>query len=497
MRQGYDKRRRGGSGRRGGGSWQWMLIGFLPGLLCGGLVIGILLVFDVVGNLGILEEPTPIVQTELVPVNVVVTTTPQAPQVITATPEPTSVEPTQASAIIVPTATPTTDPAEQTTAPDQPQQAQATATTRVLTTPVPTQASVAQQPNAAPQSTVPDALAPLVSQMVTIPGGVFEKGTTNAEIVEAARQCQERDGGQCPASDGTDSTPIVRVDLPDYQIEVTEVSFAQYVAYLNWLSSQGQRHTNACSGFICIQTTNENPTTGVITFDSANYRVPETLLNYPVYGVTWYGAESYCRAIGRRLPTEAEWENAARTPQGFIYPWGNEWDSNARANVRLPLVETTAGAGPLPIGSFPTGTNIYNLQDMAGNVAEWVSDYYDTNYYSFLANQAQPVLDPQGPVTGTRRVIRGGSYNTLPFYARAVHRQLFFPAPDSPNGNYINWVGFRCAADAGVQAGASANTGVTIPSDDGTGVATTPQNTLPTIAPAPEEGGADEGGSRG
>jgi formylglycine-generating enzyme required for sulfatase activity len=345
------------------------------------------------------------------------------------------------------------------------------------------------------QSNVPPQLAQIASQMVTITGGVYEMGTSSQEIVEAAFNCQERDGGNCPASDGEDSTPIVRVEIPSFQMEQTEVTFEQYVTFLNYLSSQGQRHTNACSGFICIQSTNENPENAVITFDSANYNVSPGLLNHPVYGVTWYGAQAYCTTLSRRLPTEAEWEYAARNNgDSRRYPWGNEF-SQLNANTRVPV---DGPQGTVPVGELTAGRTPSGLFDMAGNVAEWVNDWYDGTYYSQLSSLPQPVLDPTGTINGLEKVLRGGSWNTFPFYARAYHRQTYLPAPDANNDpNWPRWTGFRCASDlnanAPVGSGGVDPSTLGVPSEGGN---VTP-NAAPTVDTPPEADDTNEDGSRG
>lgn len=468
---------------RGGGGLQWMLIGFFPGLLCGGLVVFALLLSGTLGNFG--EDPEPIVQTQIVQIPQLITTTPQAPVVVTATTAPTNT-PSTDSQVLVPTSTPTQGVVAQTAPTNTPTQVEAAV--NVNPSPSTDAQNDAQSGgsdiNSADTSTgsnndIPLALQSVGSQMVQIAGGTFEMGTTLTEIAEAAADCVSRDGGQCDPSYGTDSTPIVRVTLDEYQMEVNEVTFQQYVAFLNWLASQGQSHRTACFGFMCIQTTNENSVNAVITFDSANYSAPQGLLNHPVYGVTWYGAKAYCEALGRRLPTEAEWEHAARTGAGFIYPWGDNWNETL-ANTRVPLDQAP---GTFPIDSYPSNVNAFGLRQMAGNVEEWVEDWYDANYYSFLADQ-QPVLNPQGPPTGTQKVLRGGSWNAMPFFARTVHRRAYFPIPDSPNDDYPRTVGFRCAADSAQQASVPAdNTSVSVPAD---GSAAT-NNTQPTLGTSSEE----------
>ena len=203
------------------------------------------------------------------------------------------------------------------------------------------------------------------SLAVTIPGGVFTVGTTPVEVAEAVNECI-RDGGTCEASYAEDSFPAHEVMVDSYLFETTEVTFEQYVTFLNVRGPD--THINGCAGFPCIQTQNES-LDAPITFDGANYSIGVGLSQHPVYGVTYYGALAYCEAVGRRLPTEAEWERAARADDDRIFPWGNRWDS-ALAKTNRPL-DTPPGS--FPVGSYPLGASIYGVYDMAGNVAEWVS----------------------------------------------------------------------------------------------------------------------------
>lgn len=496
MGQGYNRL----GSRRRSAAGQWMIIGFFPGLLCGGLIFLLLNVFDVV-NFGEPEdvEVTRVV-TQVVQVREIITATPnpdvtEEVVIVTATDEPASAA--GSGVVVVASPTPTTDPALATTqAPDatelptDPNTVEATLASDV---PQPTVAAAQAEPE------IPDALQSIrdASVLVTIPGGVFEMGTSNPEIVDAALQCVDEHGGLCDAADGTDSTPLVRVELEDYQMEQTEVTFEQYVAFLNYQASQGIRHTNGCSGFPCIQTTNENSANAVIIFDGANYSAPPGLLSHPVYGVTWYGAEAYCRAMGRRLPTEAEWERAARGGDGRIYPWGNIWITE-NANTRLPL---DGQPGTEPVTSYAAAANPFGLLNMAGNVAEWVSDWYSLDYYTTLFNQTQPVVDPQGPVTGTNKVLRGGSWNTMPFFARTVHRQSWAPYPEPITSDYPRWVGFRCAADSdtGTSSGvdpATLGTGSTVPAD-GSNADTSIVPTLPEATAPPEAEESTNNSQRG
>ncbi len=148
--------------------------------------------------------------------------------------------------------------------------------------------------------------------------------------------------------------------------------------------------------------------------------------DHPMVNVSWDDAKAYCQWAGGRLPTEAEWEYAARGGKsGLVYPWGNELGSE-NANYD--------SGGTCPVGSYPA--NGFGLDDMAGNVWEWCSDWYDDNYYSL-----SPDKNPQGPSSGKVRVLRGGSWFVNPRNLRASGR-LRLP-PDSRS----DFIGFRCARE--------------------------------------------------
>jgi formylglycine-generating enzyme required for sulfatase activity len=158
--------------------------------------------------------------------------------------------------------------------------------------------------------------------------------------------------------------------------------------------------------------------------------------NLPVVGITWFEAEAYCNWLSEmtsknfRLPTEAEWEHAARGAQNFIWAWGNEWDAE-KANT--DEAEKKIG-GTSPAGMYPHGASSYKVHDMIGNVWEWCLDWYDENEYR---NRKSGVQNPRGPETGSARVLRGGSWYFNRDDARCSVRYGYGP------GSFLNYVGFR------------------------------------------------------
>lgn len=154
----------------------------------------------------------------------------------------------------------------------------------------------------------------------------------------------------------------------------------------------------------------------------------------PAAGILWREADAYCRWAGLRLPTEAEWEKAARGTDGRLFPWGDEWDGN-RANT-----SENGQGGPLPVGSFPAGASPYGALDMAGNVAEWVADYFDFNYYRHA-----PDHNPSGPDKIMDHGLRGGSWAASLKYAQTFMRDSSHSARPNPR------VGFRCAVTRPVE----------------------------------------------
>lgn len=203
--------------------------------------------------------------------------------------------------------------------------------------------------------------------------------------------------------------------------------------------------TNGMYG-LCVGAGACRPPVKINSDNRSDYFIDPEFKDYPVVQITWYDANTYCGWAGRRLPTEAEWERAARSDDMRNYPWGNE-PPNAENSNSNNLVGDT-----FRVGSYALGISPFGALDMAGNVWEWVADFYQPDYY-----EATPSINPMGPENGGLnhlRVIRGGSYQDNLFNLRTSNRG-YEVGPDPtklPNENAYYGrssvkIGFRCAND--------------------------------------------------
>ena len=235
-----------------------------------------------------------------------------------------------------------------------------------------------------PSQETPAAVKPPEGAMVVVPAGEFTMGSATGD---------------------SDEQPEHKVHVDSFSMDLYEVTVGQYAAFLQ------------AKGI-------DPPADWKRMNQSANQK-------RPIANVDSTDASAFCKWAGKRLPTEAEWEKAARGADGRVYPWGNEAPTPLHANFGKSEWDNHAVLAP--VGSFEAGKSPYGIYDMAGNVWEWVSDLYDYNYYKI-----SPSKNPTGPSTGGTRTIRGGAWKSNPRALRSANRSLISPTDQGLNG-------FRCA----------------------------------------------------
>ncbi|TKB57173.1 MAG: formylglycine-generating enzyme family protein [Nitrospira sp.] len=226
--------------------------------------------------------------------------------------------------------------------------------------------------------------------MVLIPAGEFWMGSPVGEA---------------------DERPRHRVYLDAYSMDKFEVTVSQYAEFMR---STGRRAPE--------------------DWDQVNIGKHSDL---PVVGVDWQDADAYCRWAEKRLPTEAEWEKAARGTDGRMYPWGNERPTSRLANFGKEFTKNVYDKALAPVGSYEAGKSPYGLHHMAGNVWEWTADWHDEHFYTKSSQR-----NPTGPLSGESRVLRGGSWDNSSGAMRSAYRYRSSPT------HRFDYMGFRCARDS-------------------------------------------------
>lgn len=256
-------------------------------------------------------------------------------------------------------------------------------------------------------------------EMVHVPDGNFPMGSNSSDIDYAVGLCS-MNFNDCPRATYEDEQPVHSVSLDGFWIDRTEVTNAQY--------------RRCVEAGVC---------TSVTTCDWGEPTYTDTSrADHPVVCTSWQQARTYCEWAGAKLPTEAQWEYAARGSEGWRFPWGDSFDGTkanycdthcelywADASFDDGYVRTT------PVGSYPGGISWCGAMDMSGNVWEWVADWYERDYYSH-----SPSRNPTGPSLGEDHIMRGGSWYALSSGIRVAYRNRQDPDTQDRDSD----IGFRC-----------------------------------------------------
>jgi len=298
-------------------------------------------------------------------------------------------------------------------------------------------------PTASPTATPtplpsPTPLPPVVpvagGSMTLVAGGFFQMGATVDDLMATCATVS----ADCRRDWFAAAEPSHTVLIAPYYLDTYEVTNTAFVEFLNDIGGQ----TAICQGQACLDTDESR-----IFWENGAAAVTADRAQGPAAGVTWYGAAAYCAWRDARLPSEAEWEKAAAWDDSAMtarrYPWGDEFHGQrlnfCDATCDAPQANVAWNDGyavAAPIATYEDGRSATGHYDMAGNVWEWVADWYDPAYYA-----TSPEADPTGPETGEEKVVRGGSW-----YDTAVLTMSAVRFPSAP-GNADATLGFRCAAD--------------------------------------------------
>ena len=303
-------------------------------------------------------------------------------------------------------------------------------------------------PTLTPTATITPTPTPsIVSGMIEIPEGIFKRGSSDAERELLRTYCTDYYTGFeepevfCSRYDFSDETPQIDVYLDTFWIDVYEVTNAQFMEFMDKTDHRTTAEILGGSKDVAENQSAHNTknTPGLNWFypyDPEISILDLNMLDYPVVHVSWSDADAYCEWAGKRLPTEAEWEKAARGPDGRIYPWGNELD--------FGMFNTKETQGEpwrlMPIGSFPAGVSIYGVHDLIGNANEWVKDHFDRRFYK--TPTPPPILtNPENTIMSNMEMVqKGGSYLTTYFYFHAAWRD------SGMRDTSYSTVGLRCAS---------------------------------------------------
>ena len=251
------------------------------------------------------------------------------------------------------------------------------------------------------------AMLPAYDEMVLVPAGSFLMGSDkkvdkNAYVPEFPRR---------------------RVYLDGFEIDKYEVTTVQFLRFV---------------------LATDRPPLLDWRYEGGNFQ--ESMAAHPVMHVSWDDADAYCKWAGKRLPTSAEWEKAARGDDGRLYPWGNQPPGPSRANFGRTGLSGPVRDRPerlllyppiISVNKYENAVSPYGVYQMSGNVAEWTADWYDANYY-----KTAPDRNPKGPERGTQKAFRGGGWIDSGPSIRPAQRNGADP------NTKMNWLGFRCARSA-------------------------------------------------